>query len=42
VGDTGGNVTIILQVKQLVRPLSDDTESIFEEGDDDQETLIVI
>jgi hypothetical protein len=38
VGDTGGNVTIILQVKQLVRPLSDDTESIFEEGDDDQET----
>lgn len=32
------NVTVVLQVEQLVGPLGDDTESIFEEGDDDQET----
>jgi len=31
-------VTVVLQVEQLVGPLGDDTESIFEEGDDDQET----
>lgn len=31
-------MTVVLQVEQLVGPLGDDTESIFEEGDDDQET----
>lgn len=38
VGNAGRNVAVVLQVKQLIGPLSDDTESIFEEGNDDQET----
>jgi hypothetical protein len=38
VGDAGGNVAVVLQVKQLIGPLGDDTESIFKEGDDNQET----
>jgi hypothetical protein len=31
-------VAVVLQVKKLIGPLGDDTKSIFEEGDDDQET----
>jgi hypothetical protein len=31
-------VAVVLQVKQLIGPLGDDTESIFKEGDDNQET----
>lgn len=31
-------MAVVLEVKQLVGPLSDDTESILKEGDDNQET----
>lgn len=31
-------MTVVVKVEQLVAPLSDDTERILEEGDDDQES----
>lgn len=37
-GNAHLTVAVVLEVKQLVGPLSDDTESILKEGDDNQET----
>lgn len=31
-------MAVVLQVKKLIGPLSDDTESVFKEGNNDQET----
>lgn len=31
-------MSVIVQVQQLIVPLCDDSKSVFEEGDDDEET----